>query len=203
MRGLLLLSGGIDSPVAGKLMIDKGYDVVGLHFSLEPFTDDTPEKKSKIIAKKIGIKKLLVIKHGDIQSELVKKCNHRYYYILQRRLMLRTAEKIAKKEKCSFLITGDSIGQVGSQTLTNLANITKSVKIEIARPLLGNDKEETITLAKKFGTYDISVGPEMCSVLGPKHPATSSKIEVIEREEAKLDYDKLVNEGLKRVKKNS
>jgi thiamine biosynthesis protein ThiI len=200
MKGLLLLSGGIDSPVAGILAKKKGIDLVALHFSLEPFTDDTAEKKSIELAKIMGIKKLYVVKHGEIHAEIIKNIQHRYYYIVTRRLMWRVAEQIAEKEKCDFLITGENLGQVGSQTLDNLTVIDKAVKIKILRPILCNDKNDTVEMAKKMGTYDQSCGPEMCSVLGPKHPATGSNLRIIENEEKKLDLQKLLNDSLKNIR---
>ena len=200
MKGLLLLSGGIDSPVAGHLMKKKGVELLAVHFSLEPFTDNSPEIKSIELAKKIGIKKLYVIKQGDAHSEIVEKCEHKYYYILGRRLMWRIAEKIAEKEKCDFLVTGENLGQVGSQTLDNMAVTDNAVKMKILRPILCNDKSETIDIAKQIGTYELSSGPEMCCVLGPRHPATKSTVGIIEEQEKKLDIKRLINQGSEDIK---
>ncbi|MBS3121582.1 7-cyano-7-deazaguanine synthase [Candidatus Woesearchaeota archaeon] len=216
-KALLLLSGGFDSPVAGYLMKTQGLEIIALHFSLEPFTDNSAEIKSKKIAKHLGIKKFITITNGQQQAELTKKCDHRFYYILQRRLYLRIAEIIAKKnpenifgkqgkegteekEGCAYLITGDNIGQVGSQTLKNMEVITRAVNLPILRPVLCNDKNETIDFAKKIGTYELSVGPEMCSVLGPKHPATTSTLEKVENEERKVDINQLIEGSLKTMK---
>ena len=200
MKAILLLSGGIDSPVAGMIAKGKGIDLVAVHFSLEPFTDNTAEQKSIALAKKIGIKKLYVVRHGEIHAEIVKKCNHRYYYIITRRLMWRVAESIAEMEKCNFLLTGENLGQVGSQTLDNLTVIDKAVKMKILRPILCNDKNDTIKLAKELGTYELSCGPEMCSVLGPRHPATRSTVEIIEGEEKKLDLQKLLKQSMENIR---
>ncbi|MBU1849523.1 MAG: tRNA 4-thiouridine(8) synthase ThiI, partial [Nanoarchaeota archaeon] len=106
MKGLLLISGGIDSPVAGKMMIERGASLIAIHFSNEPFTSDEPEKKSLETAKIIGVKKVIVINLSEEFSQIVKNCNHRYYFVLTKRLMLRVAEKIAGKEDCDFLVTG-------------------------------------------------------------------------------------------------
>jgi len=200
MKAALLLSGGIDSPVAGMIAKGKGIGLVAVHFSLEPFTDNTPEIKSAKLAEKIGIKKLYVVRHGEVHAEIVKKCNHRYYYIITRRLMWRVAEMIAKREKCDFLITGENLGQVGSQTLYNMAVIDDAVKMKILRPILCNDKNETIEIAKEFGTYELSSGPEMCSVLGPRHPATKSTVELIENEEKKVDMQKLLKQSMENIR---
>lgn len=203
MKGLLLISGGIDSPIAGHLMRQQGMELVALHFSQEPLTDNTPEVKSRKLSKMIDCEKFIVINVGKQLAELVKKCQHRLYYVLQRRLMLRIAEKIAKKEGCEYLITGDNLGQVGSQTLSNMINITKSIKIPILRPLLTNDKNETIAIARKIGTLSTSEGPEMCSILGPKHPATSSDLEFVEKEENNIDVDDMINQGISTIKEES
>lgn len=201
-KALLLISGGFDSPVAGWKMMQMGMEIVALHFSVEPFSDNSPELKSKKLAQKLGINRFITIKNGMQQAELTKKCNHKFYYILQRRLFLRIAERIAETKGCRYLITGDNLGQVGSQTLKNLEVITKAVKMQILRPLLTNDKVETIELAKKIDTYELSIGPEICSVLGPKHPATRSTIEKIEEEEKKVDINQLIEDSLKNMKED-
>ena len=199
-KALLLISGGIDSPVAGYLMKQKGLDVIALHFSVEPFSDNTPELKSKALAKKIGITRFITVTNGTQQAALTKQCEHRFYYILQRRLFLRIAEKIAEMEQCKYLITGDNLGQVGSQTLKNMEVITSAVKIPILRPILTNDKVETMAKAREIGTYELSIGPEICSILGPKNPATSSTLDKIEYEESKINVDELVRESLKTMR---
>ncbi len=186
MKGLLLLSGGFDSGVAGKIMLDQKMDVDAIHFSLEPFTDDSPEKKSINLCKKLGIKKLYVVKHAKEHQEIVKKCNHKLYFVISRRLMYKTAEKVAKENKYDALIDGTNIGQVSSQTLTNLSLVRKSVKTLVISPLLCYDKQEIIDKAKEIETYEISKGPEMCNVLGPKNPSTRANENILINEESKL-----------------
>ncbi len=197
MKGVLLLSGGFDSPVAGWLMKKKGMELIAVNISLRPFTKESDEEKPKKLAKMIGCKKLYIVPQGEAHAEIVKKCEHRFYYVLTKRLMLRIAEKIAEQEKCDFIITGDNLGQVGSQTLENINVISKATKMTILRPLLTEDKQEIIDLAKKIGTYETSCGPELCSILGPKHPATRTKVEVIEMEEKKIDSDAIVEKSVK------
>jgi len=199
MKALALLSGGFDSPVAIYLMKNK-LEIDAIHFSLEPLTDNEAEKKSKKVAKILGVRKLYVVNHTKQQTEIAEKCDHRYYHILVRRLMLRTAEKLAKKLKCRFLIDGCSIGQVSSQTLSNLSVISKAVDVEILRPLLCYDKQEIIDLAKEIGTYEISKGPETCNIIGPKNPATKSNLNFIQREESKVDVDEMISDAIEDIK---
>jgi tRNA uracil 4-sulfurtransferase len=212
-KALLLISGGIDSPVAGWMMKQRGLEIIALHFSVEPFSDNTPELKSKKAAKQLGIKKFITITNGKQQAILTKQCDHRFYYILQRRLFLRIAEKIAKEnpenifgktkegeQACDYLITGDNIGQVGSQTLKNMEVISSAVKIPILRPILTNDKNYTVEVAKDIKTFEDSTGPEICSVLGPSNPATKSTVGRIEWEESKIDVNKLISESLETIR---
>jgi len=199
MKALLLLSGGIDSPVAGKMMIDRGVEVIAVHFDNQPFTTPDSLNKSKKIAKMLGIKRFYVVKHGFENQKYFLSCkaNRRYGCQYCRRMMFRVAERIAELEKCDFLVTGENLGQVASQTLSNMYVEDAAIKKMIIRPLLCKNKEETIELAKKFGTYDISTEPGMCCNLVPKNPATKSKLEDVEREEKKVDINELVENSIK------
>lgn len=185
MKCLILLSGGIDSPVAAHLLKEKGLEVKGIHFSNEPFTDNTPELKAKKCADLLGMD-FMVENIGKDLEAIAKNCDHKYYFVLQKRCMLRKAEKITKKQKIDFIATGESLAQVSSQTLQNLYCIDNAVSIPVLRPLIGLDKEEIIKIAKQINTYEMSTGPEMCDVLGPKHPATQAKLETILEEEEKI-----------------
>ena len=155
MKGLLLLSSGIDSPVAGKLMIDKGVEVVALHFVFHH--DEHEEKKVFDLAKKVNVKELFFAELRNAHDAYSEKCNPRYTCIFCKRMMLRIAEKLAEREKCDFLITGENMGQVASQTLDNMAVIQQAVKIKVLQPLLGFDKNDTIKIARKFETYEMSI----------------------------------------------
>jgi len=196
-KALLLASGGIDSPVAGYIMKKRGLEVVAIHFDNRPLIDYKPLEKTKRLLRKIGVKKLYVVKHGKIQLDIIKNCFRRYQCVICRRLMFRIAEKIAKKEKCKYLITGENLGQVASQTLDNLTLVTRAVKIPILRPLLGNDKQETVDLAKEIGTYDVSIEPGTCCKAVPRQPITKGKEEKLEKEEKRIDIGKLVDEGVR------
>ena len=146
MKGLLLISGGFDSPVAGYLMQQKGVEIIAVHFSYEPFTDNQPEIKASKAVEILGFKKLITINISKDCENIAKNCDHRLYFVLTKRLMLKKAEEIAKTENCNFLITGENLGQVSSQTISNLRSITDAVKIQVIRPLLTYDKTEIIKL---------------------------------------------------------
>jgi len=191
-RALLLLSGGIDSPVAGHLMAERGLRLDAVHFSLEPITDDAATVKSRKLAQVVGLGRLYVAIVGPAFADIAARCNRRLYFVLTKRMMVRCAEALARREGHRFLVTGENLGQVSSQTLANLAVIDAAATIPVLRPLIGFDKREIIDLAKRIGTYAISEGPEICDLLGPPHPATHARIAVVEGEEAKLDVPRLV-----------
>jgi len=198
-KAICLISGGYDSPVASSIIKER-FEPIALHFSIQPFTDSKPELKTKNICKLLGIKKIYVISAGKLFAEIVNKCNHRYYYVLSKRLMLRIAEKIARKERCSFIVTGESLGQVSSQTLDNLTLIDKAAKLTVLRPLLAYDKNEIISMSKDLCLYEISTGPEVCDRLGPKNPKTRCNEKSIKEEERKLSIPNLVSNGVKNAK---
>ncbi len=197
-KGLLLLSGGIDSPVAGHIAAEQT-PVAALHFSAVKFLGPQSEEKALKLAKKLNLKQLFLVDLSQGFKEIVKKCEHKYYFVLTKRLMFRVAEKIAQKQNFSFLISGENLGQVSSQTLSNLTTITRAVKIPIIRPLLSFDKMETVNLAQQINTLQISTGPETCDFLGPKHPATKSSHEEMLNEEKKLNYEKIINDAVKQM----
>ncbi len=195
-KALLLLSGGFDSPVAGHLMQKQGLDILAIHFSSKFITDDESVKKVKLLSEKLSFKKLFVLDISEPLIRISKTCEHRYYFVLMKRLMYRIAEKIAKKDGCKFLITGENLAQVSSQTLQNLSVIGKSVKIPVLQPLLGFDKDEIIKISREIGTYQTSCGPEHCDALGPVHPSTEARESAILSEEEKLDMEEIFNKLL-------
>src|SRR3972149_2640317 len=141
MKAIALLSGGIDSPVAIHLMQRKGLEIVAVHFSYYPLTDKTTEEKCKTLAKKLGITKLYIIPFAQPQTEVVQHCDHALFYVITKRLMIKMATEIAKKEGAQALITGENLGQVSSQTLHNLSVISAATDLPILRPLLTKDKQ--------------------------------------------------------------
>jgi len=195
---LLLLSGGIDSPVVGYILQKKGFHVEALHFSNE-FAGKKAIEKSIKIARQLGIK-INIIDVSDILKEMTKKCDRRYYFVLMKRMMYMIAEEIAKKKNISFIATGENLGQVSSQTLQNLFVINKVASIPVLRPLIAYDKMEIVNLAEKFKTFEISKGPEMCAVLGPKHPVTQARESDVIGMEKKININKLIKEKIKYIK---
>ena len=200
MRALLLLSGGIDSPVAGHIVKEKGAELYAVHFDNQPFSSDKAAELAKRLAEKIGVVKLFMVDYGKVKAEIVKHCTRRFTCVLCRRLMFRISEKIAQDNCCDFLVSGENLGQVASQTLSNMVAEHSAITLDVIRPLLCNDKQETIDLAKIIGTYEISIEPSICCTLVPKCPATQSKIERIESEENKLNFSRIVDECVSSMK---
>lgn len=201
MKGLLLLSEGIDSPVAGYLMKNKGVELDAIHFDSRPFTDDGPLKKVKKMCKLLGINNLFTVKHGQFnQAEIIKNCNRKFTCVLCRRLMFRIAEEIARKENCDFLVTGENLGQVCSQTLGNLITAGSSINMKIMRPLLCFDKQDIVDMAKKIKSYEISIEPSICCGVVPKNPATNATILAIENQEENLNLKVMVKTSCQTVK---
>ncbi len=198
-RAILLLSGGFDSPVAGRLMARQGFDLVAAHFSLEPITDDGSTIKSRKLVEILGVPTLYVVRVGEAFAQVAHDCHRRFYFVLTKRLMVRLADALADREAADVLLTGENLGQVSSQTLTNLQTIDAVARHPVLRPLIGMDKQEIMDRAKRIGTYDVSVGPEICDLLGPPRPATAARLEQILEEETKLDIPRLVDSCLRGV----
>jgi len=201
MKLVTLISGGIDSPVATHLMIDKGCDIIAVHMDNNQYIEKKSSEKVKILLKTIAKNhntkiKLYIAKHEPTLSEIMKKCDKKLTCILCKRFMYRTAEEIAKKEKAESIITGESMGQVASQTLDNLYVEDSAVNTRILRPLIGLDKTEIIDIAKEIDTYNTSILPEQCCSHVPKFPETHGKVKEIEIAEEKLDIKTLVKKSV-------
>ena len=196
-KAVTLISSGIDSPVASWLMIQRGVELIGIHCSNAPLASEGSIEITEKLCKKIGIKRLYIIKHGELfQKKLVEHCRPNLICVLCKRFMYRVAEAIANKEGAKCIVTGDNLGQVASQTLDNMVVLSGAASIPILRPILCNDKQETVDLAKEIGTYDIGLdSPPSCTIV-PKSPATKAAIKQVEREEAKLDISKIVKEAV-------
>lgn len=202
MKAILLLSGGFDSPVSGMLAKNKGIELIALHFSLEPFGSNESFFRSKELAKKIGVEKFYCLKAGKFFSELVVKCNPKFYFILSKRFMFKVAELLAVKEHAQAIISGENLGQVSSQTLHSMSVITQAISFPILRPVLAFDKEEIISLSRKFNFFELSSGPECCDAFGSKKPITHPKLEDVLLEEKALptNFIQKAFQGVEQIK---
>ena len=197
-KAALLLSGGIDSPVAGYMIAKRGVQLVAVHYHSFPYTSEFAKQKVLDLAKILsdyccGIK-VYVVPFTEIQMQIHEKCPEDYTTLIMRRFMMRIAERIARKEECLALITGESVGQVASQTMEALATTDQVVGMPVFRPLIGFDKIDIIEYARKIGTYETSSLPyeDCCTVFTPKHPATKPKMAKILEGEGNLDQEALI-----------
>ena len=197
-KAALLLSGGIDSPVAGYMIAKRGVQLVAVHYHSFPYTSEQAKQKVLDLAKILseyccGIR-VYVVPFTDIQMQIHEKCPEEYTTLIMRRYMMRIAEIIARKEGALALITGESVGQVASQTMEALQVTNEVVGMPVLRPLIGFDKIDIIEYAEKIGTYETSSLPyeDCCTVFTPRHPATKPKEEKIAWGEARLEQDALI-----------
>lgn len=201
-KGVLLLSGGIDSPTAAYLSMKRGIEVIAVHFYSYPFTSQRSREKvldlSRVLAKYCSGLKLYINYFTEIQKEIRDKCPEEYYITLMRRMMVRIANKIAQQEGALALITGESLGQVASQTLESIQATDQTAKYPTLRPLVAMDKQEIVDLSQKIGTYDISIQPheDCCTIFIPKHPSTRPKLDHIRSIEKDFDIEELIAESL-------
>ena len=204
-KGLLLISGGIDSPVAGYMMAKRGMQVDYLHFHSYPHTNELAKEKvislAKRIAKFTNNHRLTTISVTNIQEEIHAKCAPELNVTLLRRFMFRLAQRLAKKRGLQCLITGESLGQVASQTIEGMTSSNAVVTLPVLRPLVAFDKDEIIEISREIGTYEISVEPyeDCCTVFLPDFPAIRPKLSFIESEEKKLDIEGLIEDALTTV----
>lgn len=204
-RVLTLISGGIDSPVAGFLTAKRGAENIWLHFHSFPLVSRASIEKVKELAQVFlnyqPRLKIYFVPFAKAQMEIKTKTPAKYRILLYRRLMLKIAEIIAMKENCEALVTGESLGQVSSQTLPNIGLIEDGIKIPVFRPLIGQDKEEIIDLAKKIKTYQISIKPQedCCTLFTPKHPTAKGKLEIIKKLEKELKIREMVKKTLEKT----
>jgi len=201
MKFVSLISSGIDSPVATYLISKKADEIIFIHSDNRPFTDDREINNffsiAKYLKKKIQSKiKIYVVPHGNSLVSYKEKCEDRFTCVFCKRMMVRYAEKIAEKEKADAIVMGDSLGQVASQTLQNLRVVDSAVKIPILRPLVGFDKEDVVKIARKIGTYELSIIPSCGCIAVPNKPATRAKLEDVLEEEKKLDIEKIVRKAV-------
>ncbi len=201
-RGLLLLSGGIDSPVAGYMMAKRGVQIEAVHFESFPYTSERAREKVMELAGRMSLYtgniRMHVVSLTHIQEELVKNCEEDYFTLILRRYMMAIADRIAAGCGCGALITGESLGQVASQTMPAIGVVDPLAHVPVFRPCIGLDKEEIIRTARKIGTFDISIQPyeDCCTVFTPRHPKTKPTIEGVLEQQNRLPFEELVEEAL-------
>ena len=201
-KAMLLISGGIDSPVAGYMIAKRGVQIDAVHFYSYPYTSERARDKvvelAKLVSRYAGTIHLYLVPFTDIQMTIYDKCPSTETTVLMRRLMMKIAERIAKETGSQALITGESIGQVASQTIESLCVTDDAVTMPVFRPLIGFDKEEIIEKAQKIGTFETSILPyeDCCTVFVPKHPVTKPKVDKLRESEALVDFEPLIEAAI-------
>ena len=202
-KGILMLSGGIDSPVAGYLAMKRGVRIEAIYFDAPPHTSEAAKNKviklAKVLSTYSNYVKIHVINFTEMEETILKKCPREYLITIMRRMMYRISERIANKNNCKCIVNGESIGQVASQTLTSMYAINQVVTIPTIRPVACLDKLETIELAEKIGTYKISIEPfeDCCTIFVPDHPVINPDPELCEEYEKAFDYEELIKKCIR------
>ncbi len=205
----ILISGGIDSPVAAYMMAKRGVQLYGVHFASPPYTSERAEQKVIDLMSQVshyaGHMKLAVVPFTHIQEEIQRHCPEEYFTLIMRRMMMRIACRVASKAGCRALITGESVGQVASQTIPALACTDAVADMPVFRPVIGMDKEEIVRIARKIDTFDISIQPfeDCCTVFTPRHPCTRPKIADVEAAEGVLEMEALIEESIAGIRELS
>ena len=204
-KALLLLSGGIDSPVAGYQIMRRGVNCQAIHFASPPYTSQFAQDKVLQLAHIVGQyeygMRVHVVPFTEIQMAIHEKCEDGLGTVIMRRFMMRIADRVARAQGCQAVITGESIGQVASQTMETLMCTDLMTELPVFRPLIGMDKLEIIRIAEKIGTYETSILPyeDCCTVFTPRHPVTKPRVDRVAQEEAKLDIDALVDRAMQGI----
>ena len=197
-KAALLISGGIDSPVAAWMMAKRGVELTPVHFASPPYTSERAEQKVADLLRRVaayaGRMYMITVPFARVQEEILDKCPEEYFTILMRRFMMRISAEIAKIEGCAALITGESLGQVASQTMQAIAVTDEASPLPVFRPLIGMDKSEIVSISRKIDTYDLSVLPyeDCCTVFTPRHPRTRPELAAVLEAERALDVESLV-----------
>ena len=201
-RAALLLSGGIDSPVAGYCMMKRGVRCCAIHFQSPPYTGELARDKVMQLAKEMaeysGGMRVYLVPFTKCQLEIHEKCPEGLGTLITRRFMMRIAQEIARQNECNALITGESLGQVASQTMESIVCTDAVCEMPVFRPLIGMDKTEIMDIAKRIGTYETSILPyeDCCTVFTPRHPVTKPKLDTMPKAESRLDIEALVKEAV-------
>ena len=206
-RAAILISGGIDSPVAAYMMAKRGIELCAVHFASPPYTSELAEMKVMELLKKVarysGVIATFVVPFTKIQEAIRDNCPEEYFTIIMRRVMMMISERIANEQRCSALITGESVGQVASQTIYALGCTDCAVQMPVFRPCIGMDKEEIIAISRKIDTFETSIQPyeDCCTVFTPKHPKTRPRVDdVIKAERSIENLDEMIDEAIENVK---
>ncbi len=205
-KACVLISGGIDSPVASYMMAKRGLELMAVHFASPPYTSERAEEKVvellRRVARYSGRLKMYTVPFTKLQEEIHEKCKEEYFTIIMRRFMMVIAERLAREKGAQALITGESLGQVASQTIGAIACTDIVCGMPVFRPLIGMDKEEIIDISRKIDTFDISIQPyeDCCTVFTPKHPRTRPVLDKVVEEQAKIDSEPLIEEAIANVK---
>lgn len=201
-RSTILISGGIDSPVAAWMMAKRGIELDAIHFASPPYTSLRAEQKVKKLLSRVamysGPIRMGTVPFTELQQTIADNCPEEYFTLIMRRMMMRISERLAQKRKSLALITGESVGQVASQTLPALVTTDAVVNMPVFRPLIGMDKDEIVEISRKIDTFEISIEPyeDCCTVFTPKHPRTRPTLEACEQAEALFDFEPLIEEAV-------
>lgn len=206
-RAAVLLSGGIDSPVAGYMMAKRGVEIECVHFFSYPYTSERAKEKvlelARLMTKYCGRMTVNVVGFTELQEAIRDNCPEEYFTIIMRRFMMRIAERVSSEHGCLSLVTGESLGQVASQTMQAMAVTNAVCEMPVFRPLIGMDKEEIVTIARKIGTLETSILPyeDCCTVFTPKHPKTRPSLAAVEEAEKSLDAEALIERAIANTEK--
>ncbi|MBQ5399446.1 MAG: tRNA 4-thiouridine(8) synthase ThiI [Ruminococcus sp.] len=205
-KAAILISGGLDSPVAAWMMAKRGVRLTAIHFASPPYTSERAEQKVVKLLKKVaeysGDMTMYTVPFTKIQETIREKCPEDYFTLIMRRIMMKISERIARDKKCSALITGESLGQVASQTINAIACTDEAASMPVFRPLIGMDKQEIVDISYKIDTYETSIEPyeDCCTVFTPKHPRTNPVLERVKAAEAEGGFDEMIETALKNLK---
>lgn len=205
-KAAILMSGGIDSPVAAFMMAKRGVKLTAIHFASPPYTSERAEDKVFTLLSKLkpycGNVNMIIVPFTKIQEEIKRSCPEEFFTIIMRRIMMRISEILAQKENCLALVTGESLGQVASQTMSAIACTDMVTNMPVFRPLIGMDKDEIVSIARKADTFETSILPyeDCCTVFTPKHPRTRPVAKYIEYAESDVDFDSLIEEAVANIK---
>ena len=205
-RAAVLISGGIDSPVAAWMLAKRGVELIAIHFASPPYTSARAEQKVVSLLNKVAVFsgkiEMIVVPFTKIQEEIKNNCSEDFFTIIMRRFMMKISQIVAEKYRCEALVTGESLGQVASQTMKAIACTNAAVEMPVFRPLIGLDKDEIVEIARKIDTFDISILPyeDCCTVFTPRHPRTKPNLNEVLKEESKINCDDLIKYAVENIK---